>query len=335
MDAAHTIVLTPVGTLLVWSNGADDLHARTLTASDKASWRYADVPAVHRVDETISVNGRNRTLRLHVATVERLQINAAQAAARDSAYTYQEEARWSHGRWGITERGLDLPGASDAAKDKVRMALLAFFAGWADTEQGRALLCLAEEQRLIALIVRLDHEAEQLELQAADLRAEQASARDTLARHRATAATAQQSQAGRSGVRSTAPSDASPSTGTLPMANHLVRADDHAGVLRHAAEVLPVQTAIVEAMRAGAEALETQAALREALDGELPEAIQDAIAWHRYEAGHAEGTARTTRQFQPEVADRWQTTARRHRLAVAALRAASGQRDTAVEGADG
>ncbi len=37
MDAAHTIVATPVGTLLVWSHGADELLACTLSADDKAS----------------------------------------------------------------------------------------------------------------------------------------------------------------------------------------------------------------------------------------------------------------------------------------------------------
>jgi hypothetical protein len=196
MDAVRTIVATPLGTLLVWSNGADDLHACTLTRSDKASWKYADVLAVHRVNETISVNGRRRTLRLHIATVERLQLNATEAAAHNSAYAYQEEARWSRDGWGMTEHGLDLPGASDAAKDKVRIVLLAFLAGWADTEQGRVHLYLAETQRLTALIRRLDQEALEHEQQATALREEQARARATLTRHQATAAaTAQGSQA--------------------------------------------------------------------------------------------------------------------------------------------
>src|SRR6266540_2597716 len=44
MDGARTIVATPVGTLLVWSNGADELLACTLSADDKASWTYRDVP---------------------------------------------------------------------------------------------------------------------------------------------------------------------------------------------------------------------------------------------------------------------------------------------------
>ncbi len=196
MDGAHTVVVTPMGTLLVWSHGADELQARTLSADDKASWAYRDVPGVAAVAETISVNRRPRTLRLRIATVERLQINAADAAARHSACAYQEEPRWSHGRWGMNWYGLEMPGASDAAKDKVRAGLLSFFAGWADTEQGRALLHQAEEQRLTALIARLDREALQLEQQAAGLRAEQATARAALARHRdATAATAHGSDA--------------------------------------------------------------------------------------------------------------------------------------------
>src|SRR6266545_2431431 len=120
MDAAHTIVATPTGTLLVWSHGADELLARTLSADDKASWTYRDVPGVAAVAETISVNRRPRTLRLRMATVERLQANTANAAARHSGYAYQEEPRWSHGRWGMNWDGLDLPGASDAANDKVR-----------------------------------------------------------------------------------------------------------------------------------------------------------------------------------------------------------------------
>ncbi len=190
MDAAHTIVATPTGTLLVWSHGADELLARTLSADDKASWTYRDVPGVAAVAETISVNRRPRTLRLRMATVERLQANTANAAARHSGYAYQEEPRWSHGRWGMNWDGLDLPGASDAAKDKVRGVLLSFFAGWADTQQGRALLHRAEDHRLTTLIDRLDREALELEQRAAALRAEQATAKATLARHRATAATA-------------------------------------------------------------------------------------------------------------------------------------------------
>ncbi len=68
--------------------------------------------------------------------------------------------------------------------------LLSFFAGWADTQQGRALLHRAEDQRLTTLIDRLDREALELEQRAAALRAEQATAKATLARHRAIAATA-------------------------------------------------------------------------------------------------------------------------------------------------
>jgi hypothetical protein len=190
MDGAHTIVATPMGTLLVWSHGADELLACTLGADDKASWTYRDVPGVAAVAETISVNRRPRTLRLRMATVERLQANAASATARHSGYAYQEEPRWSHGRWGMNWYGLDVPGASDAAKDKVRAVLLSFFASWADTEQGRALLYQAEDQRLTALIDRLDQEAGELEQRATVLRAEQATARATLARHRDTPATA-------------------------------------------------------------------------------------------------------------------------------------------------
>src|SRR6266542_3870735 len=63
MDGARTIVATPVGTLLVWSNGADELLACTLSADDKASWTYRDVPGVAAVAETISVNRRPRTRR--------------------------------------------------------------------------------------------------------------------------------------------------------------------------------------------------------------------------------------------------------------------------------
>ncbi len=149
------------------------------------------MPGVAAVAETISVNRRPRTLRLRMATVERLQANAASATARHSGYAYQEEPRWSHGRWGMNWYGLELPGASDAAKDKVRAGLLSFFAGWADTQQGRALLHQAEEQRLTGLIDRLGREAGELEQRAAELRAEQATARATLARHRdTTAATA-------------------------------------------------------------------------------------------------------------------------------------------------
>src|SRR6266511_2710983 len=171
MDGARTIVATPVGTLLVWSNGADELLACTLSADDKASWTYRDVPGVAAVAETISVNRRPRTLRLRMATVERLQANAASATARHSGYAYQEEPRWSCGCWGMNWYGLEVPGASDAAKDKVRAVLLSFFAGWVDSEQGRALLHQAEDHRLTALIDRLDREAGELEQRAAVLRA--------------------------------------------------------------------------------------------------------------------------------------------------------------------
>ena len=83
-----------------------------------------------------------------------------------------------------------MPGASDVAKDKVRAVLQSFFAEWADTEQGRALLHQAEEHRLTTLIDRLGREAGELEQRAAALRAEQATAKATLARHRASAAAA-------------------------------------------------------------------------------------------------------------------------------------------------
>jgi hypothetical protein len=189
MDGAHTIVATAMGTLLVWSHGPDELLACTLSADEKASWTYRDVPGVAAVAETISVNRRPRTLRLRMATVERLQANAASAAARHSGYAYQEEPRWSHGRWGMNCYGLDVPGASDAAKDNVRAVLLSFFAGWADTEQGRALLHQAEDHHLTALIDRLDREAGGLEQRAAALRAEQATARATLTRLRDTTTT--------------------------------------------------------------------------------------------------------------------------------------------------
>ncbi len=190
MNATRTVVVTPMGTLLVWSNGADELHACTLSADEKASWTYRDVPGVAAVAETISVNRRPRTLRLRIATVERLQANAAEAAARHSGYAYQEEPRWSHGGWGMNWYGLEVPGASDAANDKVRAELLPFFAGWVDTEQGRALLHQAEDHRLTELIDRLDREAGELEQRAAALRAEQATAKATLTRHRDTDATA-------------------------------------------------------------------------------------------------------------------------------------------------
>jgi hypothetical protein len=190
MDGAHAIVATPVGTLLVWSHGADELLARTLSADDKTSWTYRDVPGVAAVAETISANRRPRTLRLRIATLERLRANAASAAARHSGYAYQEEPRWSHGRWAMNWYGLDMPGASDAAQDKVRAVLLSFFADWADGEQGRALLHQAEDRRLMALIERLGREAAALEERAAALRAEQATATATLTRHRAEQATA-------------------------------------------------------------------------------------------------------------------------------------------------
>ena len=189
MDGAHTIVATPMGTLLVWSHGADELLACTLSADEKASWTYRDVPRVAAVAETISVNRRPRTLRLRMATVERLQANAASVTARHSGYAYQEEPRWSFGRWGMNWYGLDVPGASDAAQDKVRAVLLSFLAGWADSQPGRALLHQAEDHRLAALIDRLDREAGELEQRAAAMRAEQATAKATLTRHRTTAAT--------------------------------------------------------------------------------------------------------------------------------------------------
>jgi hypothetical protein len=190
MDGAHAIVVTPVGTLLVWSHGADELLACTLSADDRASWTYGDVPGVAAVAETISVNRRPRTLRLRMVTLERLQANAADATQRRSPYAYQEEPRWTCGRWGMTWHGLDMPGASSAAQDKVRGVLLGFFADWADGEQGRALLHQAEDRRLTALIERLGREAGELEERAAALRAEQATATATLTRHRAGGATA-------------------------------------------------------------------------------------------------------------------------------------------------
>jgi hypothetical protein len=198
MDAAHTVVATPVGTLLVWSHGADELLACTLSADDKSSWTYRDVPGVAAVAETISVNRRPRTLRLRIATLERLRANAASATARRSGYAYQEEPRWSHGRWGTNWHGLEVPGASDVAKDKVRAVLLSFFAEWADTKQGRALLHQAEDQRLTMLIERLGREAGEFARRAAALRTEQATARATLTRHRQTAATARRPAARRS-----------------------------------------------------------------------------------------------------------------------------------------
>jgi hypothetical protein len=198
MDTAHTIVATPLGSLLVWSHGADELLACTLSADDKSSWTYRDVPGVAEVAETISVNRRPRTLRLRMATLERLRANAASATARHSGYAYQEEPRWSHGRWGMNWHGLEVPGASDAAKDKVRTELLSFFAEWADTKQAHALLHQAEDQRLTELIDRLDREAREFEQRAAALRTEQATAEATLTRHRQTAVTAGRPAARRS-----------------------------------------------------------------------------------------------------------------------------------------
>jgi hypothetical protein len=184
MEDAHAIVATPMGTLLVLSNGADELVARTLDADQKASRTYRDVPGVDAVAETITVHGRPRTLRLRVVTVARLQVNAAEAAARHGSHAYQEQPRWSHGRWGLNDYGLELPGGTQAAKERVRAVLLPFFAGWATTEPGRALLHQAEDRRLSALIDRLDRDALELEQQAAARRAERATARATLARHR-------------------------------------------------------------------------------------------------------------------------------------------------------
>src|SRR6266542_1323882 len=77
MDGARTIVATPVGTLLVWSNGADELLACTLSADDKASWTYRDVPGVAAVAETISVNRRPRTLGLRLLGHELVRLGGA------------------------------------------------------------------------------------------------------------------------------------------------------------------------------------------------------------------------------------------------------------------
>jgi hypothetical protein len=184
MEDAHAIVATPMGTLLVLSNGADELVACTLDANQKASWTDRDVAGIDAVAETITVNGRARTLRLRVVTVAQLQANAAEAAARHGGHAYQEAPRWSHGRWGLNDYGLELPGGTQAAKERVRAVLLPFFAGWATTEPGRALLHQAEDRRLNALIDRLDREALELEQQAAARRADKATARATLARHR-------------------------------------------------------------------------------------------------------------------------------------------------------
>jgi hypothetical protein len=184
MDTPHTTVATPMGTLLVWSYGADDLQACTLSAQDKGSWTYRNLPEVDAVAETISVNGRPRTLRLHLVTVARLQANTASAAARQSGYAYQEECRWSHGRWGMNWTGLELPGGSEAAKERVRTALLPFLATWADSDDGHRLLHKAEERRLGELVERLDREAAEAEQRAAELRAQHAAAAVALADHR-------------------------------------------------------------------------------------------------------------------------------------------------------